>query len=201
MPMFKEGVSVLVPVLNDEERLPYFFSELGASDVLEVIVCDFGSRDESFALARQAGAHVFRANNDFSSAMNSAAKSARGNILWFLPPSCVPPEDGASWLQWSLPEHNAIGGYWRLRIAGKGLRGWGYRLRRWLQPWKKSQIKIEQGIFINQEDFFALGGFSPSSTPMLNLVEKMREHGRLIVMDTPITYYQQYQHSYTTTKT
>ena len=81
-------VSIIIPVLNEAERLKTLLpqlrrrSESGA--VQEIIVVDGGSEDGSPEVAARNGARVVNAPRGRARQMNAGARSARGEILYFL---------------------------------------------------------------------------------------------------------------------
>jgi rSAM/selenodomain-associated transferase 2 len=85
-------LSVIVPVLNEEETLPAMFASLANQEgvSLELIMSDGGSMDGSVALARRLGeeAHlpliVLEAEQGRGRQLNSGASASRGETLLFL---------------------------------------------------------------------------------------------------------------------
>jgi hypothetical protein len=77
-------LSVLVPVLDEAERLPRLLADLPPASDLEVVVADGGSRDGSAEIALRAGARVVRSRRGRGRQLGAAARAARGRWYWTL---------------------------------------------------------------------------------------------------------------------
>ncbi len=81
MPTF----SVIIPALNEADHITACVQAVRQLDpTVEVIVADGGSRDETPALARAAGARVVLAPRGRGPQLNAGAASASGDIFVFL---------------------------------------------------------------------------------------------------------------------
>lgn len=81
MPTF----SVIIPALNEADHITACVQAVRRLDpAVEVIVADGGSRDETPALARAAGARVVLAPRGRGPQLNAGAASASGDIFVFL---------------------------------------------------------------------------------------------------------------------
>jgi rhamnosyltransferase len=90
--------TIIIPTLNGAGTLPALLAALRRADV-EIIAIDSGSRDETVALLRAAGATVLDlggARFGHASARNRAATHAKGDILLFMTQDVEPA--GESWL-------------------------------------------------------------------------------------------------------
>lgn len=79
-------VSVIVPTLNEEKRLPTCLASLKAQSFrdFEVIIVDSGSRDATVAIAEKWGARVVpEPRLGFAVAKNTGAKASESEILVF----------------------------------------------------------------------------------------------------------------------
>jgi glycosyltransferase involved in cell wall biosynthesis len=83
-------ISVVIPSLNAETRLPRCFDSLiGATVrglVKEVVVADGGSTDATLTIADAAGCHVVRTGKSRAAQLIAGAAIARGDWLLFLLP-------------------------------------------------------------------------------------------------------------------
>lgn len=95
------GISVIMPVFNGvafmTSSLPPLIAMQQRGEILEVIVIDDGSTDESKDLAAQMGARVLSSGGRMGpgGARNQAAAVARGDILWFVDADVVVRADSA----------------------------------------------------------------------------------------------------------
>jgi len=95
------GISVIMPVYNGATFIPLSLPPLIAmakrGEVLEVIVIDDGSSDDSKQIAQQMGAKVLSSGGRIGpgGARNQAAEIALGDILWFVDADVVVHQDAA----------------------------------------------------------------------------------------------------------
>lgn len=79
-------VSVIIPTLNEAERLPKCLASLKAQTFsdYEAVVVDSGSKDGTVEIAKKLGARVvFEPRLGFAVAKNAGAKSSKADILVF----------------------------------------------------------------------------------------------------------------------
>ena len=89
--------SVIVPCLNEEEKLPRVLDCVLAQDVsgdcFEVLVVDGGSNDRSVEIAKSKGVRVISSPRGVSVQRNRGAAEARGDYLVFLDADCIVQPD------------------------------------------------------------------------------------------------------------
>lgn len=82
------GLSVVIPTFNESETISPLVQRLlrsGGNRLVEVIVCDGGSADNTVELAEKAGARVVVSpNKGRASQMNYGASVAKGDVLYFV---------------------------------------------------------------------------------------------------------------------
>lgn len=153
-------ISIIIPVLNEEERLTSLMDNLSElSGDVEVIVVDGGSTDGS-AKAVADRATVLVSEPGRANQMNAGAGIATGSVYWFVHADSVVPsrdsvlaiqaavDNGACFGCFSLYFHdsNAI----VLRLTGL-LSTWRARYLGW--------VFGDQGVFVTAAFFAQLGGF------------------------------------------
>ncbi len=88
-------VSVVIPTLDEEKRLPACLDALLVQAALvrtEVIVVDGGSADSTSSIARaRVGVKVLSARRGRGSQMNAGARASSGSLLVFLPADTLLP--------------------------------------------------------------------------------------------------------------
>jgi GT2 family glycosyltransferase len=95
------GISVIMPVYNGAAfislSVPPLIAMQQRGEILEVIVIDDGSTDDSKQMAQQMGAKVMSSGGRVGpgGARNQAAEIARGDILWFVDADVVVHADAA----------------------------------------------------------------------------------------------------------
>jgi rSAM/selenodomain-associated transferase 2 len=81
-------ISVIIPTLNEAEVIHErisFIHQHGGTLVVEVIVCDGDSEDDTVKQAEQAGARIVRcAERSRALQMNAGAQKAKGDFLYFV---------------------------------------------------------------------------------------------------------------------
>lgn len=89
-------ISVIIPALNEEkgiERTVQHLRWFGSDDLLEILVIDGGSTDNTVRAAASAGATVLVSPEKGRAAqMNFGAKQSKGEVLYFVHADTIPPE-------------------------------------------------------------------------------------------------------------
>ncbi|MEI6410531.1 MAG: TIGR04283 family arsenosugar biosynthesis glycosyltransferase [Bacteroidota bacterium] len=89
-------ISIVIPVLNEAERigpLVRYLQSNGGSLVLEILVADAGSTDETVLNATEAGAKIVQCPvRGRAAQMNAGARAAQGEILYFIHADTIPPD-------------------------------------------------------------------------------------------------------------
>lgn len=192
-PLNQLPLSVVVPVLNEAQRLPALLAQLQQASELvgEVLVVDGGSVDASRSIAALAGARLLRQTGGRGRQMAAGVAAARGCWLLLLHGDCSLPRDWDLALRKAIqqcpnlspkrPGAGAQAYYFELAIGGRqpGLRlvelAVGLRSRWWQRPYG------DQGLLLPAALLAAAGGVKP--IPLmedLDLVERLRGHGRLV---------------------
>jgi rSAM/selenodomain-associated transferase 2 len=84
-------ISIIIPVVNEENHLKKLLPLLVNSEVKEVIVVDGGSTDNSKQIAEKLGAKVISSQKSRAKQMNAGAKAATEDILYFVHADSIPP--------------------------------------------------------------------------------------------------------------
>lgn len=107
-------ISVIMPVYNGAEfitlSLPPLLAMEQRGEILEVIVIDDGSTDNSSEIARQLGAIVMSSGGRMGpgGARNKAAEVARGDLLWFVDADVVVHANAAQCLTKGFAEQQVV---------------------------------------------------------------------------------------------
>ncbi len=108
------SISVIMPVYNGSEfilqSLPPLMAMVHRGEILEVIVIDDGSTDESADIARSLGAIVMSSGGRMGpgGARNIAAEVARGELLWFVDADVVVHIDAAQCLSKGFSDQQVV---------------------------------------------------------------------------------------------
>jgi rSAM/selenodomain-associated transferase 2 len=159
-------LSVVVPVLNEDEHLPRLLERLlepgreARDRADEVLIVDGGSRDASASLARAAGARVIPSPPGRGLQLARGAESAAGEILLFLHADCVPGEDALEALREAFEQPGVELVAMRQRIeADHGF----YRLveRAANARARRGMIYGDSGLALRSGLYRESGGFKP----------------------------------------
>jgi rSAM/selenodomain-associated transferase 2 len=161
-------VSIVVPVLNEEELLAGFLERLQAwRSIAELVVVDGGSTDATIERARPLVDQVLCAQPGRATQMNAGAARARGHYLLFV--HCdselsMSGEEFATHIAdepaWGFCRVNLSGSDWRLRIIE-----WAMNLRSKIT----SVATGDQCLFVNREVWLGTGGFA--NIPLMEDIE------------------------------
>lgn len=153
-------ISIIIPVLNEEDRLASLLDSLSElSGDVEIIVVDGGSTDGSAKVAAER-ATVLVSEPGRANQMNAGAGIAKGSVYWFVHADSVLPsgncvlaiqaavESGACFGCFSLYFHDS--NTFLMRLIGL-FSTWRARYLGW--------VFGDQGIFVTAAFFQQLGGF------------------------------------------
>lgn len=172
-------ISVIVPTLNEAERLPATLAGLVRPGV-EMVVADGGSTDETLACARALGARVVACPAGRALQMNAGARVARGEIFLFLHADTKLPADFDRQARQILAQPGTSGGAFRLGIDRPGYR---LGLIALLANGRSRCFQLpygDQALFLSAALFRELGGYA--ELPILEdveLVRRLRGRGRI----------------------
>ncbi len=182
-------LSVIIPTLNEAEVLPRTLERVLHAEEVEIIVVDGGSRDNTRALAAEAGATVLEVGGGRAAQLNAGAARAAGRHLLFLHADTLLPDGYADTVRQTLESPVIIAGAFRFRTDGEGL---GIRLVEWgthLRSTVGRRPCGDQGLFLGKRVFNELNGFP--DLPIMEdfeFVRRLRRRGRILtVADAVIT--------------
>ena len=107
-------ISVIIPTLNEAEnigKLIQYLQSHADERLLEIIVVDAQSTDDTEGVALSHGATVLQSERGRAKQMNLGAKHAKGTILYFIHADCLPPETYLADVQKAVLEGFPIGCY------------------------------------------------------------------------------------------
>jgi hypothetical protein len=175
-------LAVIIPALDEAERLMPTLSAVTAENPDEVIVVDGGSRDRTVAVARAAGATIILAPRGRARQMNAGAGVASAAQLLFLHADTLPPRGYRSIVARILDRPGICAGAFAFSILEPIPRR---RLVERLVEWRCRLFNNplgDQGLFVRRQLFEASGGFP--DWPLLEDVEilrRLKAHGRLAI--------------------
>jgi len=159
-------ISIVIPVLNEAENLPFLLKHLSktAADLnkLEIIVVDGGSTDNTVSVAKHIQAeslckiHIVSSERGRAKQMNAGAAKATAPILYFLHADSFPPKDFDKYISNQVAQGNPAGCF-KMRFDSEH---WWLRLASWLTKFSWRACRGgDQSQFITRELFDEIGGF------------------------------------------
>jgi rSAM/selenodomain-associated transferase 2 len=176
------SVSIVVPALNEADRITACLARLRCGADCELVVVDGGSTDGTVELAERV-VPVLHSASGRAVQMNAGAARTTGEVLWFVHADTLIEEDALGQLRAALADPRVVGGGLCLRFDRRtpGLdllaRTSNARARR------LHQIFGDQALFVRRRVFEQLGGFPP--WPLmedLELSRRLHRRGRLVLL-------------------
>lgn len=172
-------LSVIVPVLNEEQQMPHLLADLQSlqRQGWEVIVVDGGSADGSYAIAQASSFRVLQSAQGRARQMNAGAGVANGDLLLFLHADTRLPQGAAALIEQALRSRTNCWGHFDVRISGQA---WMLRVVAGCMNWRSRLTGIatgDQAIFVLRSAFEAVQGFPDQ--PIMEDIEISKRLSRL----------------------
>ncbi|MBO0590688.1 TIGR04283 family arsenosugar biosynthesis glycosyltransferase [Cellulophaga sp. E16_2] len=108
-------ISIVIPVLNEEQNISKILTYLSANStsnyIEEILVVDGGSNDNTVSLALDYGATVIYSPKGRAKQLNTGAKFAKGSILYFLHADTFPPKNFDKLIINEVQKRNNVGSF------------------------------------------------------------------------------------------
>ena len=183
-----EKISVIIPTLNEAERLRKTLDSLRDATNTEIIVADGGSQDNSRQIAEEYGAIFIATKPGRAAQLNSGAAQATGTILFFLHADSTPPQGFVDDIKTALKDPSTIAGAFSLRfdtdsfVIRRIARNANARSKRLMLPYG------DQGLFLRVATFRTEGGF-----PEIELMDdfkfmwELQKKGTIVTLPSCVT--------------
>ena len=164
-------VSVIVPVLNEASRIATTLERLqdARKKGHEVIVVDGGSTDGTSEQAMPLADLVLTGPAGRARQMNTGARAASGEVLWFLHADTLAPVDAIDDISTALADGHQCWGRFDVQLSGSS---WLFRIIEQAMNLRSAVTRIatgDQGIFVTREAFERVSGFS--EIPLMEDIE------------------------------
>lgn len=189
--MIRPVISVVVPVLNEVDRIGTLISEIVAdgSAPFEVIVVDGGSSDGTVAAVQSLGlkdaVRIANSEPGRGPQLVAGALQASGDILWFLHVDSHVALGALERIRAAVDEDGLIGGNFRVIFDGAD------RFSEWLTgfyAWfrRRGLYYGDSGIFLRRDIYQRIGGIQPMALMEdYDLSRRMERYGGTGCIDTP----------------
>jgi len=183
-------ISVIVPVYNEAMHVQHTIEMLRKNDVedlvVEIIISDGGSSDNTIEFAASAGATVIQSPRKGRAAqMNHGAAMATGRILYFLHADTIPPAGFSSDIV-RLVRAGTDAGCFMLSFD---LEHWFLKAHSWFTRFDINAIRFgDQSLFVTKTIFTEAGGFNERLIVMedQDIVKRIRKFSRFVVIKKPV---------------
>ena len=157
-------ISIIIPVLNEEEKLANLLQELKQIEDLisfEIIVVDGGSQDQTVAIASKFAAVYQLKQANRGAQLKLGAEKSSGDVLWFLhsDSKLADYRQGLRQIQDSLKDPRYSAGYFQLVFDSQDF------FYRYLAKTSNLRARFlglifgDQGLFTTREQYEKTGGF------------------------------------------
>jgi len=181
-------ISIIIPALNEEDRISDLLKVLRSrksigETVYEIIVADGGSSDATREKAEKTGARVVNCSRRGRAVqMNEGAKSARGDILYFLHADTLPPINFDRTITHAI-ENGAGAGCFKLKFSNNHpvLRFYG-----WCTRFRTTLVRFgDQSLFVTADNFRSVGGFDEDMIVMEDqkIVGNLKTETSFVLLD------------------
>lgn len=178
-------VSVVIPTLDEADRIGDLITGLRADGFEEIIVADGASGDETKSRAAAAGARVVDAPRGRGQQLQHGALAASGDILFFLHADSAPPPGSRAIIASTLARPGVAAGCFRLAFDQRHPFLAFYAL---MSRVNHSLFTYgDQGLFLSRATFDCIGGYS--DLPLfedVEILQRARRAGRFIKRGEPI---------------
>ncbi|MBL28705.1 MAG: glycosyl transferase family 2 [Rhodospirillaceae bacterium] len=178
-------MSVVIPALNAEARLPACLAALEEAEGIERVVVDGRSSDGTAAAAVQGGARVLEAERGRGNQLAAGAEAAEGEWLLFLHADTVLSPDWWQAVRMFMAAEGNAGRAAVFRFALDDPAPAARRLER-IVRWRTRVLGLpygDQGLLISRALYRAVGGYR--RIPIMEDVALVRRIGRrrLVMLD------------------
>ena len=187
----RKMVSVIVPVLNEENNIAQLIASLqGLEGEKEIIISDGGSTDKTRELAEDLGVTVIVSARGRACQMNAAAKIAQGQVLWFVHADSKISATSLCDINQAVND-GAVGGFFRLEFYDADDKFMNF-IARTSHTRAKDFCLIfgDQGLFLRKDIFDELGGFANIALmedwEISRRLRTLHSQGKIFALDTVI---------------
>jgi rSAM/selenodomain-associated transferase 2 len=182
------NISIITPVLNEEQHLTRFLDSLSTANIYEHILVDGGSTDQTCSLIKNYPVRLIHSAPGRGTQQNVGAAAASGDILLFLHCDTLLPEHFAQDIEQILQQPGIAAGAFLLAIAHTNR---AYRIVEWGANLRSRLLQLpygDQALFMKKSDFISAGGFP--NQPILEeipLLKRLRKLGKIALTTTTVT--------------
>ena len=175
-----EPIAVLIPALNEAERIGVLLRSLTAMDFAEIIVADGGSIDGTIEIvATFPGVTLVSCERGRGTQINAAAAVATSAIVVIVHADTRLPADAPCMIRQTMSGSGVAAGCFRLKFESSSP---GLAISAWLTRFETRFTTFGDQCYFMRRTTFAAAGGAPS-WPVLEdvaLRQRLRAHGRFV---------------------
>ena len=150
-------LSIIIPVLNEEQFLPRLLSQLETIPNSFIIIVDGGSTDQTLSITEKSSARLIRSPKKGRSVqLNAGAQAAKGDYMLFLHADVVLPENFSSCIEAFMKQGGSLANF-QLEFD------WGHWLLKFsafFTCFRLNSLQFgDQGLLICSKLFDEIGGY------------------------------------------
>ena len=180
------NISVIIPTYNEQDNIEKLIAFLqnvkDHEQIIEIILVDGWSADNTMFLAQRAGARVLKSEvRKRSLQMNMGAEIAKGEIFYFLHADTQPPDNFVSEIIEQVEKGNLAGSF-RVKFDQNH---WFLNLISWFTQFNNDFFRFgDQSLFVTSEVFNFAGRFDTDLILMEDqeFVGRLRKYGEFTIM-------------------
>jgi rSAM/selenodomain-associated transferase 2 len=174
----RSAVAVLIPTLNEAERIGALLASLVTMGFAEIVVADGGSVDRTTTIVRSfPEVTLVESQRGRGNQLRAATAASTAPIVFLLHADTVPPRFAVPCIRRALRRPEVVGGCFRLRFDE---RSWLLDLSAWFTRFETPLTTFgDQGYFLRRSTLDQLGGI-----PELPFLEDVELRARLVRVGT-----------------
>jgi rSAM/selenodomain-associated transferase 2 len=179
------ALSIIIPTFNEAEKIAVLINFLRKNSpdrLIEIIITDGQSTDDTVAVATRAGATVVVSPNKGRGAqMNYGTSFAKADVLYFLHADSLPSTGYADKIAEQIKNGYSIGCF-RLQFDRAH---WFLKANAWFTRFDYNTFRFgDQSLFVLKEVFIKAGGFDEKLIVMEDqeIIHRLKKYGKFKVM-------------------
>ena len=182
-------ISIIIPTFNEADKIAETITrikQVGNGHILEIIIVDGGSSDDTMALAQAEGINVTPGPKGRGKQMNYGASVAKGDLLYFLHADSIPPQHFTTAIL-NAHQNGASSGCFRLAFDHDH---WFLKANSWFTRFDVNAVRFgDQSLFVTKEVFDKTDGFKEELILMEDqeIIHRLKKHGRFVVINDVVT--------------
>ncbi len=180
----EKAISVIIPTFNEEKYIEKCLERISEGLAVEIIISDGGSTDSTLGIAQNFNTKILVTEKGKAAQMNVGASRAKGEILLFLHADTLLPNNYDDLIRLSLQNPQISAGAFSFATDHSQ---WKMKVIETTANWRSRNLQLpygDQGIFLNRELFFEIGGFL--DIPIMEdfeFISRLKNRGKIVTLN------------------